>query len=528
MNKLKISFLSALVLGSTALTSCDDFLTKTPTTELSKEGYWVAELNAKSWLAGTYSEFQNLSEMLFLWGEARSDNFYPTSYNTNGLVYNALLSNQSYADWTNLYRVVGACNVGIENVDKVPFASEVTAASYKGQWLAMRALMYFYAIRVWGDVPLVTKVWDGDFNTKYNTRNSVEEVRVQIMKDLDEAIPMLDKEGIYYMNRGAALALKADVQMWFHDYEGALATIADFEQLGRYDLAATPTEWKDALAAPADANKECIFNMFWDYATMTKANPFGQNLGLYDKQAHYGMSNTCFQNMLNDKKDIRFWASVDTLSAYNSGTFNKITLTKGTSNIGLTNGLLTKLCKYQKIEAQVPAVTFASVGMGFDGKIPVYRTADVLLLKAEALNRLNRPQEAIDIVNACRKRAGSDRVAKLEDCIGQFGYAYQIEEDPANPGNIIEKMSVERLILDERQIEFYGEGKRWWDLRRTGYVPEALDEQMRLIQMNKGNDVVGFEMGSTTGPGRLLFPLHNKVFTSNPKMIGHQNEPYSE
>lgn len=156
------------------------------------------------------------------------------------------------------------------------------------------------------------------------------------------------------------------------------------------------------------------------------------------------------------------------------------------------------------------------------------RTADALLLKAEALNMLDHPQDALDIVNQVRQRAGNTRVALLEDYPVKEGYPYTYIDDPNVPGAQIETMSRQRLILDERQIEFYGEGKRWFDLRRTGYVKEAMDEHLMIAQEANGEELLGFELGVASGEGRLLFPLHNSVFSSNPHMIGKQNPPYSE
>lgn len=512
------------------LTSCDDFLTKTPPAEITVEGFWATELNAKSWLAGTYHELQSaLGQNMFLWGEARSDNFYPTTYNNSGLVFNALLASDSYSNWTNLYRVIGSCNAGLMNVDRVTFASPETAKSYKGQWYGLRAMMYFYAIRVWGDVPLITVQWDGDVNTKFSDRTPVEKVREQIEQDIDMAIEMLDNEGIYYFNKGAALALKADVAMWFHDYQGCVDAVDELMATKRYFLCSDATAWKKAMTTPAAGDGESIFNLFWDYEVSSN-HPYGDNLGLRDKQAHYGMSNSCFQNMLNDKNDVRFWASVDTAAYYTSSTNNKITIAKGVSRVTYNSGLFAKMCKWLEIEKiDNQAVIFKAWNPGFEGKLPLYRTADVLLLKAEALNMLDRPQEALDIVNSMRARCGNSNVAVLADYPRKSGYDVEMIPDPNIPGGYAERVSRERLILDERQVELFGEGKRWFDLRRTGYVCEALDEQMKMMQESKGYDILGFEIDATNGGlGRLLFPIHNSVFSANPNMIGKQNEPYSE
>ena len=84
-----------------------------------------------------------------------------------------------------------------------------------------------------------------------------------------------------------------------------------------------------------------------------------------------------------------------------------------------------------------------------DIRIPLYRFADVMLLRAEALNQVNRKLEAIKIVNDIRARLGF--VETVESKIGTTPSTYNLES----------------VILAERKLEFFGEGKRWFDLIRN-------------------------------------------------------------
>jgi len=90
------------------------------------------------------------------------------------------------------------------------------------------------------------------------------------------------------------------------------------------------------------------------------------------------------------------------------------------------------------------------VGSGFtlqgnsdcDVKLPIYRYADIMLLRAEALTHKNRYQEALDIVNRVRSRVGYTKQALLTDYTGDI------------------TTGIERTVLKERQLELIGEGKR--------------------------------------------------------------------
>ena len=82
----------------------------------------------------------------------------------------------------------------------------------------------------------------------------------------------------------------------------------------------------------------------------------------------------------------------------------------------------------------------------YDCDIILYRLAEMYMFKAEAYAALNQIPEAVIELNRVRDRAK----------IGQYSGA-------------MDKLSVEKEILDERGREFYLERKRWPDLLRFHY-----------------------------------------------------------
>lgn len=514
MKNFKILSCSVLLAGMSLLSSCEDFLTKTPIADLSNEAYWTSEADLKAWRAGTYNGVQKIvSSTLLAWGELRSDDFYMTLYANAALQLNSLDSNGSYCDWEKLYQVINRCNLAIENIPAMDLTEDVSA-SYLGQFHGLRALMYFYAVRVWGEVPLIDKSWNGNTNTKYNSRASLDAIYELIEGDLKVAISSLGNEGVYYFNLGAAYALQMDYLMWRKDYAGALKASDNLLALTRYEMVATPTDWKKIFTDPT-VSKETIFTIQWDFEKNNN-NGYGGPIGVGGSNAHYQLADRLFQRMLEDKKDIRFWGVVDTLSIYNG--LDKQTLTPGSSQIiyGSTGALANKLCKFFPIKTTDPAVEFdIPSASGCQFEVPVYRLADVMLMRAEAMIYENKPaQDIIDIVNQIRSRCGSTLVAVAED--------YPVRTGVNNPNLPVK--SLEQLVLNERQLEFYGESKRWFDIVRTGYVNEIMDPHIKYIQLMRNEEPTGF--GSDLR--RVRFPLAKGVFTSNPALVGHQNEPYSE
>jgi hypothetical protein len=83
--------------------------------------------------------------------------------------------------------------------------------------------------------------------------------------------------------------------------------------------------------------------------------------------------------------------------------------------------------------------------------IPVMRYANVLLMKAEALNEQGHPDMAIPLINKVRNVHGD-----MPDMTGT------------------DQAAVRAQIEHERMIEFPLENYRWYDLRRWGKLDQAL------------------------------------------------------
>ena len=92
-----------------------------------------------------------------------------------------------------------------------------------------------------------------------------------------------------------------------------------------------------------------------------------------------------------------------------------------------------------------------------------------MLQKAEALAMLN-DKEALRYVNAIHRRwyCNDDKNSTAqpgESVMGTDGTSYRDDKDNTL-GNVAKAESYEVAVLNERQIEFLGEGKRWFDLVR--------------------------------------------------------------
>jgi hypothetical protein len=120
------------------------------------------------------------------------------------------------------------------------------------------------------------------------------------------------------------------------------------------------------------------------------------------------------------------------------------------------------------------------------------RLADILLLKAEALNELGNTAGAAELVNQVRDRVNLPNLT------------------------VVTQDAMRLAIENERRLELAFEGHRWWDLKRTGRA---------IVVMNnaKGPDGVT-PVGYNLTPERLIWPIPQSEMDKNSNLV--QNDGY--
>jgi hypothetical protein len=101
------------------------------------------------------------------------------------------------------------------------------------------------------------------------------------------------------------------------------------------------------------------------------------------------------------------------------------------------------------------------------GNIRLIRYSDILLLAAEAKNELNKPAEALPLLNQVRKRARGGNPFILPDVT---------ETDQAK---------LRARIQRERRVELAMEQHRWFDLKRWGLQSSAMKAAGKNFVENK-------------------------------------------
>lgn len=330
----------------------------------------------------------------------------------------------------------------------------------KGRYIAeLRALRVLYArllYSMFGAVPIVTDpTVANDVYVEWKPERPTKEEYVAFMeKELREAYPILEKtlpnENWGRISQGAALTLLMKIYMNEKDWANAAETAGKVIDLGVYELLPS---YKNIFSIDNEdsSNKEVILpiqritsntNFSWSYfACVMPASPAYKSKTGVEMEIWGGLKMPWEFYDKYDATDSR----LETIIRYYTDTngnevdFRKVDHPKATGAIPM---------KY----SEDPDQQGAQQGNDFI----MFRYADVLLSRAEALNELNGPTaECIELINQIRRRANISEI-KVSD---------------------YNKDTLRDFILDERGRELYCEGHRRDDLIRHGkYIRQAISD----------------------------------------------------
>lgn len=236
--------MAAATLLTLSLTGCYD-LDRVPADQLSSGTFFKNQEHADEAMMAVYSTMQY-------------DNVFGLQFAMDGLGGIAMgYDNQSYqpvqrgtydvkdgmvaSKWQYLYEGISRANVVLQNIDNCDMTDDLKAR-YRGEAKFMRALYYFTLLDFFGGVPLYdeTFVVAESFNQMNKPRNSAEEVRAFIIKDLEEAKTVLpdawDNANYGRATKYAATALEGKVYLYNKQYKEAAACFQTVISSGKFAL----------------------------------------------------------------------------------------------------------------------------------------------------------------------------------------------------------------------------------------------------------------------------------------------------
>jgi len=220
-----------------------------PNYQLSSGTFWKTEDHARQGIIAAYQMLQNDNVTGLIFAEDIAGGIC-TGYDVDArtLAMGNINSTSGYVSnkWAALYEGVARTNAVLQNVPGIDF-DEAKKNVILGEAKFLRAFFYNMLINYFGDVPYYdeTCVVASDFSTMLLPRTSVDQVRKNIISDLEYAISVLpeykgtgDWTGSDYgrATKGAAMALKAKVLLYNQEYAAAQAIFKELVDNSAYDL----------------------------------------------------------------------------------------------------------------------------------------------------------------------------------------------------------------------------------------------------------------------------------------------------
>ncbi|MGI6223975.1 MAG: RagB/SusD family nutrient uptake outer membrane protein [Prevotella sp.] len=490
---ISICFVSALF-----LTSCsDDFLEKTPKNTVDTE----TSVNDSVAVALTNACYRTLqssnmyNQRLWTLDIVAGNSIVGAGGGTDGLETVQASNFTTTSDngmalymWRSPWVGIGQCNIVIQALEGKDL--DETQERCLGEAYFLRAHYYYILVRLYGGVPLRLEPYEPGESTAI-ARASVDEVYSQIQSDCQKAIDILpakseyDDENVGRASKDAALTMMADMYLTLApdhtEYYQHVVNLCDSVTALGYDL--TSCDFSDNFDALINNGPESIFEV--QYSGNTEYDFWGNNPQSSWLSTFMGPRNSnfvagCYGWNQPTEEFMSQWEDGDTrkdLTVFYEGCpdyeGNEYKATYSYTGYNVRKFLVSKTISP---EYNTSPANFV-----------VYRYADVLLMKAEALNELGQTDEAAEPLNIVRNRAG------LADVSG------------------LTQEEMREKIIHERRMELAFEGHRWFD----------------LIRLDDGNYAISFlkSIGkSNVTKDRLLFPIPQTEIDANPLMT--QNPGY--
>lgn len=424
MKNLKIQMLSLLV--TLSIVGCDGFVdVATPNSQLTGVTVFEDRTTANAALIDIYSKLRDTG---LLAGNANGSGvclglyadeltyYGATDDNTSFIFNNTMLATTSIASqmWNESYQQIYGANAVIYGCENSTGLSTADKNQFIGEALFIRALVHFYLVNLYGDVPYITTT-DYEVN-RLASRMPTNEVYNNLIVDLQQAISLLPEVYIspdrVRPNRATAMALLARVYLyngnWAEASNAASAVLNDATYVWETDIDkvflkdCTATIWQFSPNLEGNNTDEGSVFVF-----QSGPPPFvGLREELYSSFAN------------NDLRKSRWIASV----------------TDGTNTWYHAN-------KYKQNTNTGASVEYSIV----------FRLAEQYLIRAEARARQGELSNAKQDLDMVRSLAGLPNTTATTEA------------------------EIIAAVLEERRFELFTEhGHRFFDLKRTGVLDNVL------------------------------------------------------
>lgn len=507
------ALLGCLALGTT-LTSCNDWLTLYPMDKIVEENFWEDKRDLENVRNAVYANMVSgaCMERYLVWGELRSGNFKANKDNSDtpsdlkDILGVVLKPTNGYFNWSSFYATINYCNKvlqhGPEILEKDKSFSQAEWEGIRAEMISLRALNYFYLMRTFDEVPMVFTAINDDSEVKTLKATPQNVLMDSLINQMEYVVTtnMTSNFGNSADNKGlitkkAVRTILADLYLWRGSYyesrDKAKADSSYQACIIQCDsvIALFKEDYQNKLNSGSSlpsmgtgtSDKDNIYHLIQNIGSegdgLNRSNAYNEIFGnknsdesifelQFDGTANL---NSLVQNFYQKPDKAGFLLPTNVIQALSANPDN-------TNNEALFSKTdLRRWSTIQKIdEDKFYIVKYAASSVdqyalnnnddisgrkepsyslrGTAGANWIfYRLTDVLLMKAEAM---------------CMIGADLTGAFNLVKAVNDRSNAYAKESEKLSASNYTTVEALEGLILRERNREFYGEGKRWFDLLR--------------------------------------------------------------
>ncbi len=434
----QIWIIGVFALMGSALLSCKKQINLAPENATYDEVFWVNGANIDKALSGSYSMLRDAfraDNSYFVFGDIAANNFalgsdfwnYTSFIESGRFNFNyAPYLEGSLKNWSRFYGIITQCHQIIDKTPEIPDSKFEGGAEQKNRLIGearfLRAYVYFYMQRVWGDVILTKTTFKDPTNIPPAARTPESETLAFCLSDLQSASALLDNSANKtHANKVSALALIAHVYAWKHDYTNAEKYCDSVIQ--NSPVALEPIEDYKKIWEGNSQESILELNMKYDAISNEATSTFfGRFLTAPYIKGRSGINST--------------WPiNADLIDEIFSEPEQRKEIMMETAAGG---GNVKMLTKYTNVNYFDPNNSNTYV---ISNNLVLLRLADIYLLRAEARFKNGKPGDALLDLNKIRERAG---LADYEETGTEL-----FDE-----------------IADERRRELIGEGCTQFDLIR--------------------------------------------------------------
>lgn len=543
---MKVKVFLYLLAGGLFSTSCsEDFLQRDPLGQENSGSFFKSELGCEQGVLSIYDPLQwksMYSVNYWAIGDVCSDDADKGGQSENDQpsmqeleTFNVNPSNTYLTDmWTGFYVGIGRANLMLYQTassSDVNFSNELRL-SYRAEAKFLRALYYFDLLKIFGAVPLVeTPIKPGegadignrqagDFDGSLQKQAILDFIISELEEIQDVTIQKQEKGRVTHR---AILSLLAKAYIWNKSWDKALETS---EKVISISQSLSNVKYQDIFSLDNESNSEIVFAIQFvdgdDYDRLAEGSErstyqnvrlikpvdisestyflgergYGFNIPRKELVDLFDPQDPRLDMILSRGDSLWFDFSYIDQKKYPKATLRKHPILFSSDHTGYYS-------RKAVLEYNEYGTKLQSSGLDY----PLIRLADVYLFASEAAFELKQNDKALKYVNDVRERA---RLSARKE----VGFKKYVSVESSSPAPL---SSVSREdIYNERRMELFCEGHRFFDLVRTGLASE------KISALSK--DCFGMPINFQKGKNEVFpIPQNEIIKHSGGKLIQNPN-----